>query len=259
LILYITGPIAVRPPLQPHCPPSRAPSGGRRSTKNRSHLSMLSATANKRTYSEARMQNGIGSSAAMISRMTDGGQSNLREPKRVACTRCRQSKLRCDSSSDISPCVRCVRLGLTCERDTSYKRVNKRSKIDDLEKQVEHLRSVMGQGQRSPSSKPNSMDVSIGCSPSRSAMPHSQIPHQQLSTPDSSPLDGPPQTSCIQPESSIVNNPGGEAPQTISVPAPPRFSESPQDTSSPWPAAHMVRAIDSTALSLEEIDSMFYM
>ncbi|KAI5779390.1 hypothetical protein EDC01DRAFT_755801 [Geopyxis carbonaria] len=69
--------------------------------------------------------------------------------KRVACTNCRQAKLRCDGSHTAT-CIRCARLNLSCEKNTGYRRVSKRSKIDELEKQVQVLQQNVAAAQRTP-------------------------------------------------------------------------------------------------------------
>ncbi|KAH8820272.1 hypothetical protein F5884DRAFT_41102 [Xylogone sp. PMI_703] len=66
--------------------------------------------------------------------------------KRVACSECRQAKLRCDRSNDArsQSCSRCRRLRLDCQVDLAFKRVNKRLKINELAEQVDRLNSVVG-------------------------------------------------------------------------------------------------------------------
>ncbi|RQM05075.1 hypothetical protein DH86_00003662, partial [Scytalidium sp. 3C] len=80
-------------------------------------------------------------SASALEQNPDGPQR-----KRVACSECRQAKLRCDRSNDPSSqsCSRCRRMALDCHVDLGYKRVNKRLKINELAEQVERLSSVVG-------------------------------------------------------------------------------------------------------------------
>ncbi|OJJ67014.1 hypothetical protein ASPBRDRAFT_69469 [Aspergillus brasiliensis CBS 101740] len=62
--------------------------------------------------------------------------------KRIACRQCRQSKLRCEvSTGGPIPCSRCRRLGYDCRLDAAYQRVNGRERLEELEKEVQHLRS----------------------------------------------------------------------------------------------------------------------
>ncbi|PWY90354.1 hypothetical protein BO94DRAFT_555533 [Aspergillus sclerotioniger CBS 115572] len=62
--------------------------------------------------------------------------------KRIACRQCRQAKLRCEvSTGGAIPCSRCRRLGYDCKLDTAFQRVNRRERLEELEKEVQHLRS----------------------------------------------------------------------------------------------------------------------
>ncbi|KAL5365339.1 hypothetical protein BJX96DRAFT_181543 [Aspergillus floccosus] len=62
--------------------------------------------------------------------------------KRIACRQCRQAKIRCELSTGGSiPCSRCRRMGHDCRLDTAFKRVNRRERLEDLEKEVQRLRS----------------------------------------------------------------------------------------------------------------------
>ncbi|RAL04864.1 Zn(II)2Cys6 transcription factor [Aspergillus ibericus CBS 121593] len=62
--------------------------------------------------------------------------------KRIACRQCRQAKLRCEvSTGGAIPCSRCRRLGYDCQLDTAFQRVNRRERLEELEKEVQHLRS----------------------------------------------------------------------------------------------------------------------
>ncbi|OOF93606.1 hypothetical protein ASPCADRAFT_132614 [Aspergillus carbonarius ITEM 5010] len=62
--------------------------------------------------------------------------------KRIACRQCRQAKLRCEvSTGGAMPCSRCRRLGYDCKLDTAFQRVNRRERLEELEKEVQHLRS----------------------------------------------------------------------------------------------------------------------
>ncbi|EWC43830.1 hypothetical protein DRE_07274 [Drechslerella stenobrocha 248] len=62
-----------------------------------------------------------------------------------ACNECRQQKLRCDVvQHPYADCSRCKRLKLECRIDSNFKRTVKRSKIAEMEKEVAHLRSLLG-------------------------------------------------------------------------------------------------------------------
>ncbi|CAK7268560.1 hypothetical protein SEPCBS57363_003159 [Sporothrix epigloea] len=58
-----------------------------------------------------------------------------------ACNECRQQKLRCDVSQDpFRSCSRCSRLKLQCKIESSFKRIGKRSKHAEMEREIERLR-----------------------------------------------------------------------------------------------------------------------
>ncbi|KAK8103941.1 uncharacterized protein PG998_010974 [Apiospora kogelbergensis] len=82
----------------------------------------------------------------------DDDQSLLeREKKRQpgvkrACNECRQQKLRCDVVQDpFQTCTRCKRLNLECKIESNFKRVGKRSKHAEMEKEIDRLRRNMQQ------------------------------------------------------------------------------------------------------------------
>ena len=59
-----------------------------------------------------------------------------------ACNECRQQKLRCDvvQSPSYNPCSRCRRLQLDCRIDSNFRRVGKRSKNAEMEREIIELR-----------------------------------------------------------------------------------------------------------------------
>ncbi|KAK4444104.1 hypothetical protein QBC34DRAFT_309788 [Podospora aff. communis PSN243] len=61
-----------------------------------------------------------------------------------ACNECRQQKLRCDVVQDpFQSCSRCNRLKLECKIESNFKRVGKRSKHAEMEKEIEKLRRLV--------------------------------------------------------------------------------------------------------------------
>jgi hypothetical protein len=61
-----------------------------------------------------------------------------------ACNECRQQKLRCDVVQDpFQACSRCNRLKLQCKIESNFKRVGKRSKHAEMEKEIERLRRTV--------------------------------------------------------------------------------------------------------------------
>ncbi|KAH0557120.1 hypothetical protein GP486_005090 [Trichoglossum hirsutum] len=70
-----------------------------------------------------------------------------------ACNECRQQKLRCDVVQDpFMSCARCRRLNLECKIESNFKRVGKRSKNAEMEREIQELRRQLAsaQGQSSP-------------------------------------------------------------------------------------------------------------
>lgn len=58
-----------------------------------------------------------------------------------ACNECRQQKLRCDVVQEpFQSCSRCIRLKLECKIESNFKRIGKRSKHAEMEKEIERLR-----------------------------------------------------------------------------------------------------------------------
>ncbi|XMA18625.1 hypothetical protein WAI453_011416 [Rhynchosporium graminicola] len=98
-----------------------------------------------------RKRNGIGFESSPGS----GGEDNEEEAERRrqpgvkrACNECRQQKLRCDVVQDpFTVCSRCSRLKLECKIESNFKRVGKRSKHAEMEKQIERLRRSLQRAQ----------------------------------------------------------------------------------------------------------------
>lgn len=61
-----------------------------------------------------------------------------------ACNECRQQKLRCDVIQEpFTSCSRCNRLKLECKIESNFKRIGKRSKHAEMERELERLRRNM--------------------------------------------------------------------------------------------------------------------
>ncbi|KAG6201311.1 hypothetical protein E4U10_007715 [Claviceps purpurea] len=71
-----------------------------------------------------------------------GDHDKKRQPGvKRACNECRQQKLRCDVVQEpFQSCSRCNRLKLDCKIESNFKRVGKRSKHAEMEKEIDHLR-----------------------------------------------------------------------------------------------------------------------
>ncbi|KAL4875963.1 hypothetical protein BJY04DRAFT_200897 [Aspergillus karnatakaensis] len=76
-----------------------------------------------------------------------------RQPVKRACNECRQQKLRCDVIQDPwTDCSRCRRLKLDCKIESNFKRVGKRSRNAEMEREIIELRKQIA----------NSHAVSVG-------------------------------------------------------------------------------------------------
>ncbi|UNI21478.1 hypothetical protein JDV02_007466 [Purpureocillium takamizusanense] len=72
------------------------------------------------------------------------GNSDDRTRRNVACINCRNSKVRCRTSTVAGqPCQRCAKLGISCVVDKSHKRVTKRSKLELLEQELRSIKQVV--------------------------------------------------------------------------------------------------------------------
>ncbi|KAI4227115.1 MAG: hypothetical protein LQ349_006772 [Xanthoria aureola] len=106
----------------------------------------------------------------------DDSRKNRPGVKR-ACNECRQQKLRCDvvQVPVYKPCHRCKRLKLDCKIDSTFKRVGKRSRNMEMEKEIHELRRQLAT-QQSSSTAPS---PSVKAPPSEAASPIiSNIPSQ---------------------------------------------------------------------------------
>ncbi len=65
----------------------------------------------------------------------------IRKRARVACSQCRQAKIRCVLEE--IPCSRCARLGLGCSVNPSFRRTNKRDEVNELQQQVQNLQDII--------------------------------------------------------------------------------------------------------------------
>ncbi|PYH84096.1 hypothetical protein BO82DRAFT_305661 [Aspergillus uvarum CBS 121591] len=94
----------------------------------------------KRTVAAAGLDS---SPAASIDEVEDldARDEKKRQPVKRACNECRQQKLRCDVIQDPwSDCSRCRRLKLDCKIESNFKRVGKRSRNAEMEREIIELR-----------------------------------------------------------------------------------------------------------------------
>lgn len=92
----------------------------------------------------------------------EGGDDRRRLPGvKRACNECRQQKLRCDVVQDpFTQCSRCRRLKLECKIESTFKRVGKRSRNAEMERELLELRRQLesSSAQHSPTgSRPPSL------------------------------------------------------------------------------------------------------
>ncbi|CAG8962158.1 hypothetical protein HYFRA_00005205 [Hymenoscyphus fraxineus] len=87
---------------------------------------------------------GMGSNMGMGIMNVGNGNSSAHEgmkPMKRACNDCRQQKLRCDVvQSPFAPCSRCRKLGKTCTVDTLFKRVGRRDKYAEMQREIDELK-----------------------------------------------------------------------------------------------------------------------
>ncbi|KAK1148951.1 hypothetical protein N8T08_007626 [Aspergillus melleus] len=78
----------------------------------------------------------------------DNREEKKRQPVKRACNECRQQKLRCDVSQDPwMDCSRCRRLKLDCKIESNFKRVGKRSRNAEMEREIVALRKQIAHAQ----------------------------------------------------------------------------------------------------------------
>lgn len=81
-----------------------------------------------------------------------------RRRSRIACTPCRQAKIKCGMRNP--PCARCLRLKISCTVNPTFHRINKEDRIRQLEDHIQELRGLVGKKDETTSSTPAS-DLSI--------------------------------------------------------------------------------------------------
>ncbi|MCJ1463102.1 hypothetical protein MMC07_001707 [Pseudocyphellaria aurata] len=158
----------------PHPRGSGANSGG---GEHRSPVSspVSLKTGRKRTQDTA----GFDSSPGSGDGEAEGTEERRRQPGvKRACNECRQQKLRCDVVQEPSyqACGRCQRLSLDCKIESNFKRVGKRSKNAEMEREIVELRKQLASQQASPATQPPSIKASLSTpvSPSMSQL-HSTL------------------------------------------------------------------------------------
>ncbi|EXJ83289.1 hypothetical protein A1O1_06908 [Capronia coronata CBS 617.96] len=94
---------------------------------------------------------GLESSPASVESLDqngDGSRDPRRRPVKRACNECRQQKLRCDVVQEpFQTCSRCKRLSLDCKIEDNFKRVGKRSRNAEMEREIIELRKQVARQQ----------------------------------------------------------------------------------------------------------------
>jgi hypothetical protein len=81
--------------------------------------------------------------------------------KTSACTACRQDKVKCDSAASPSPgtCSRCIKLKKACIFNPNFKRISKKTQIQELKKELQIYKHALNSNDSSTSSHPNNDDT----------------------------------------------------------------------------------------------------
>ncbi|KAK2073841.1 hypothetical protein P8C59_008088 [Phyllachora maydis] len=105
----------------------------------------------KRKRSETGLVHSIESSPGSVGDENDLPEHHdkRRQPGvKRACNECRQQKLRCDVVQDpFASCSRCRRLKLDCKIESNFKRVGKRSRHAEMEREIDRLRRLVQSAQ----------------------------------------------------------------------------------------------------------------
>ncbi|KUI58340.1 Regulatory protein LEU3 [Cytospora mali] len=119
-------PVSVRSQVLAHAPGAVAGANGGAKRK-RSSVGMMGSSP--------------GSQDGDDDMMGDHHEKKRQPGVKRACNECRQQKLRCDVVQDpFTSCSRCVRLKLECKIESNFKRIGKRSKHAEMEREIEKLR-----------------------------------------------------------------------------------------------------------------------
>ncbi|KAJ8103699.1 hypothetical protein POJ06DRAFT_293524 [Lipomyces tetrasporus] len=81
----------------------------------------------------------------------------------MACTACRQVKLRCDAMNCFpAPCTRCTKQKTKCKFDPKFKRRPVRGSLEKVTKENERLRSQVHEAEMTPSHSPRDASLTAG-------------------------------------------------------------------------------------------------
>ncbi|GAB0132469.1 hypothetical protein EsDP_00000904 [Epichloe bromicola] len=105
-----------------------------------------------------------------------GDHDKKRQPGvKRACNECRQQKLRCDVVQEpFQSCSRCNRLKLDCKIESNFKRVGKRSKHAEMEKEIDRLRRNIARAKTQGFMADEDEDVHSPVAPSTATYTHTR-------------------------------------------------------------------------------------
>lgn len=85
-----------------------------------------------------------------------GGPQRRNTVVKRACNECRQQKLKCNVQQDpFVACARCLKQNLKCVIEPNFKRVGKRTRNAEMEREMEFLRDQLAQYERTHGMLPN--------------------------------------------------------------------------------------------------------
>ncbi|CAD6593619.1 MAG: hypothetical protein ASARMPRED_007738 [Alectoria sarmentosa] len=129
----------------------------------------ISTTASPTSVKGKRSRKRESSSASEL----DGYEGSVGDKRRQpgvkrACNECRQQKLRCDVVTEplYTICTRCRRLNLECKIESNFRRVGKRSKNAEMEREIVELRRQLGLQQAPPPTTGPTIKASLSTSAS---------------------------------------------------------------------------------------------
>ncbi|KND91327.1 Regulatory protein LEU3 [Tolypocladium ophioglossoides CBS 100239] len=107
-----------------------------------------------------------------------GDHDKKRQPGvKRACNECRQQKLRCDVVQEpFQSCSRCNRLKLDCKIESNFKRIGKRSKHAEMEKEIERLRRNVARARSQGYVPDEDEEVDSPVAPSTATYSHTRNP-----------------------------------------------------------------------------------
>ncbi|KAI5467427.1 hypothetical protein BGZ63DRAFT_346690 [Mariannaea sp. PMI_226] len=121
--------------------PTIVAAGGAASMSPTSPISSRHGHSNSNGAAKRKRASMAGLESSPGSGMDDDHEKKRQPGVKRACNECRQQKLRCDVVQEpFQSCSRCIRLKLECKIESNFKRIGKRSKHAEMEKEIDRLR-----------------------------------------------------------------------------------------------------------------------